>query len=186
MRRIIETERLSLRPITLSDAEDFSVLASDFDIAKMTGSIPHPFPKLSAEIRVMVFKAGWAKQKEYAYAISPRGGRFMGIVSLFRRGKSSELELGYWLGRPYWGNGFMSEACRGIIDEAKEALGIEKIAAGVFHDNPASMRILEKLGFSPTGDSDMYFSMARLAKAESLSFMWHNQDISCAETLESA
>lgn len=179
MRRTIHTERLSLRPIVMEDARNMSVLGSDIDISRMTGSIPFPFPELAAELRVMIFNTAWARRKEYSYAISQNGGSFMGIISLFKRAEKGDLEIGYWLGRPHWGHGFMLEAGRGIINEAKETLGVNKLVAGVFHDNPASMKILEKLGFKPTGKSGLYFSNARMGKAESLAYEWLNPDATC-------
>lgn len=166
----------------MADAPHMSVLGSDFDISRMTGSIPFPFPELAAELRILIFNTAWARDKEYSYAISQDGGTFMGMISLFKRTEKSDLEIGYWLGRPHWGKGIVSEACRAIIKEAKETLGVKKLVAGVFHDNPASMKILEKIGFIPTGESGLYFSNARMGKAKSLGYVWHNPDASCTWT----
>lgn len=171
MKRTITTDRLVLRPITLSDAPEFARLAGDFDIAKMTGSIPSPFPVISAEIRTMMFEMAWRQGTEYSYAISLAGGELMGELSLFRRKDVEHFELGYWLGKPYWGKGFMTEACTALIACAENDLGIDTLFAGVFSDNPGSVRILEKLGFKNTGVVNQYFSIARLCKAESLNFI---------------
>ena len=171
MERVIKTDRLVLRPITLEDAPAFSKLAGDFDIAKMTGSIPSPFPVLSAEVRTMMFEAAWRQHTEYSYAISIDGGALMGELSLFKRKGESGFELGYWLGRPYWGHGYMTEACQALIETAENSLGLTHIKAGVFEDNPGSIRILEKLGFEGLGPEADYFSIARLCKAKSLGFI---------------
>lgn len=171
MERIIYTERLVLRPVKFEDAPALSRMAGDYHIARMTGSIPSPFPIISAEIRTMLFESAWRRGLEYSYAISVEGGELIGIVSLFRRSETSDFELGYWLGRPYWGNGYMTEACRALIDCAEDRLGVTTLTAGVFSDNPGSVRILEKLGFTNTGVIDQYFSIARLCKAESLNFI---------------
>ncbi len=173
MERIINTDRLVLRPVTLGDAPDFSKLAGEYDIAKMTGSIPSPFPLLSAEIRTIMFEAAWRQHVEYSYAISIDGGEMMGELSLFKRKGEDGFELGYWLGRPFWGQGYMTEACQALIDVAENKLGLTQITAGVFEDNPGSIRILEKLGFEGLGSEADYFSIARLCKAKSLGFIRH-------------
>jgi RimJ/RimL family protein N-acetyltransferase len=173
MRDIIKTKRLLLRPITMADAEAMAQLAGDFDIARMTGSIPHPFPVLSAEIRVTLFEVGRRRGLQYAYAITQDGGALMGIISLFRPNTDADFEIGYWIGKPYWQKGYMTEACKAIIHEAKHSLGLTTITAGVFSDNPASIHILKKLGFVASGPDSYYFSISRLCKAKSLSFVWH-------------
>ncbi len=171
MRRIIHTNRLALRPITLNDAPAFSRLAGEFEIARMTGSIPSPFPLLSAEIRTMMFSSAWRQGQEYSYAITMDQTELMGVTSLFKRKISDGFELGYWIGRPFWGNGYMTEACAAIISAAEDDLGLDVITAGVFADNPGSIRVLQKLGFISTGQIDDYFSIARLQKAKSLGFV---------------
>ena len=174
MQRTIKTDRLVLRPIMFDDAPALSRLGSDYDIASMTGSIPHPFPLISAEIRTMMFSAGWRQGTEYSYAISNGGGDLMGVASLFRRKDAEDLELGYWIGRPYWGAGYITEACQALIACAENTMGLKKILAGVFADNPGSMRVLEKLGFECTGPEKDYFSIARLGKAKSIGYIRRN------------
>ena len=171
MRATLHTDRLLLRPVAFGDAPAISVLAGDYDIAKMTGSIPHPFPVISAEIRTMAFNAAWKNGNEYAYAITENGHNLMGIVSLFRRAQNFPFELGYWIGRPFWGNGYMTEACKALIREAQTSLSLTQIVAGVFFDNDVSVRVLEKLGFVFTGTGEDYFSIARLSHAKSLDFV---------------
>ena len=166
MREQIETERLVLRPLAFEDAPAFSRLGNDYDIAKMTGSFPHPFPLLSAEFKVIHLMNQRARELAYPYAITQDGGELMGIMDLFRRDGDAPLEIGYWIGRPYWGYGYVTEAARAIIQEARETLGVSTLIAGVFSDNPASLHLLEKLGFEVIGPSEPYFSMARLSNAE--------------------
>ena len=167
MRETIKTERLLLRPISFDDAPAFGRLANDYDIAKMTGSIPHPFPLLSAEFKVMnligQYRRGWA----YPYAVTLET-EFIGIIDLFLRDAASPFEIGYWIGRPFWGQGYLTEAATAFINEAQRTLGVTTLLAGVFTDNPASIKVLEKLGFEHMGASDPYFSIARLKTAESL------------------
>jgi len=168
MRERINTERLLLRPVAFKDASAFSRLGSDFEIAKMTGSFPHPFPLLSAEFKVMHLMSQRQRGLAYPYAITQDGGDLMGIMDLFRRDETAPFEIGYWIGRPYWGHGYATEAARALIQEARKTLGLSTVIAGVFSDNPASLHLLKKLGFKVLGTSEPYFSMARLSKAESL------------------
>ena len=169
MKETLETERLLLRQLRDEDAAALSKYGSNFDIARMTGSFPHPFPLLSAEFKILHLRAQKRRSLAYPYAITAKGSDDMiGIVDLFRRTEKSPLEFGYWVGDPFWSRGYASEACRCLMAEADRHFGPTLITAGVFSDNPASLRVLEKLGFKPTGKTENYFSMARLKKAESI------------------
>ena len=168
MRNEIGTERLVLRQLALNDAAAFSKLAGDYDISKMTGSLPHPFPLYSAEFKIMYLRQQKRRGLAYPYAITVNGGELIGVMDLFRSAPDTALEIGYWIGKPYWGQGLSTEAAKAIIQEAKDRLGVQALMAGVFADNPASLRVLEKLGFKTTGSEEMYFSMARMEKALSV------------------
>lgn len=168
MRNEIKTERLVLRQLTLDDAPAISKLGSDRDISRMTGSFPYPFPLLSAEFKVMHMQAQNRRALAYPYAITIDGGELMGICDLFRHSPDAALEIGYWIGKPYWGKGYSTEAAIGLIAEARDRLDVNSLIAGAFSDNPASIRVLQKLGFKLTGEEEMYFSMGRLEKAKSV------------------
>lgn len=169
MQTTLETERLILRQLRDEDAVALSEYGSNFDIARMTGSFPHPFPLLSAEFKILHLRAQHSRGLAYPYAITAKGKDDMiGIVDLFRRTEKAPLEFGYWIGEPFWGKGYASEACQCLMAEADRHFGPGRLTAGVFSDNPASLRVLEKLGFRPTGKTEHYFSMARLKKAESV------------------
>lgn len=172
MRDQIQTERLVLRQTEQRDAAAISKFGSDFDIARMTGSFPYPFPLLSAEFKIMTFHAAKRRGLAHPYAITLKDQDDMiGVADLFKRDADSLWEIGYWIARPYWGQGYMTEACSALLDEADRTLGRADRIAGVFTDNPSSARVLEKLGFERTGLPDQYFSMARLKKAESQDFV---------------
>ena len=83
----------------------------------------------------------------------------------FGRRPNGALEFGYWIARPYWGRGYATEAGRAVIDIARKALRLPKLDAGHFLDNPASGRVLEKLGFRPTGQTASRYSAGRNALA---------------------
>ena len=167
MKDEIKTERLVLRQLMLEDAKAFSKLASDYDIAKMTGSLPYPMPLFSAEFKIMYLRRQKQRGLAYPYAITKDGGELIGVMDLFRSTPDAVLEIGYWIGKPYWGQGLSTEAAKAIIQEARETLGVKALKAGVFADNPASLRVLQKLGFKTTGEEEMYFSMGRLKKVRS-------------------
>lgn len=172
MRDTIETKRLVLRQTEQRDAPAFSKLVSDFDIARMTGSIAYPYPELSAEFKIMTFHAAKRRGLAHPYAITLKGeDTLIGVTDLFKRAEDSLWEIGYWIGRPFWGQGFMTEACAALLTEADETLGSEDRVAGVFTDNPGSIRVLEKLGFKRYGEPEHYFSMGRLQKALSQDYI---------------
>jgi len=172
MRDEFETDRLRLRQTRLSDAPAFSKLVSDFDIARMTGSIAYPYPVLSAEFKIMTFHSAKRRGLAHPYAITLKGqDELIGVADLFKRGEDKPWEIGYWIGRPHWGKGYITEACSALLREADETLGPGDRIAGVFTDNPSSARVLEKLGFERAGKPEYFFSMGRLEKALSQDFV---------------
>ena len=168
MREEIRTDRLVLRQLTMKDAPTISRLVSDYAISRMTCSFPHPMPLLSAEFRIMYLWAQRRRSLAYPYAITIDGGELMGMADVFRSSPDAALQIGYWVGKPYWGMGYACEAASAIIHEAHVQLGANNLIAGAFSDNTASLRVLQKLGFKPTGETQMYFSMGRLEKAHSI------------------
>ncbi len=170
-RKTLTTPRLVLRELKMSDAQALSKYGSNFDIARMTGSFPHPFPLISAEFKIMHLRALKEQGLAFPFAITEKGDDAMiGIMDLFRGKPGADLEIGYWIGEPAWGKGYASEAGKAILTEAERVFGKQTIRAGAFADNPASHRVLEKMGFVPTGKTELYFSMARMKKSESVLF----------------
>ena len=168
----IHGDTLTLRPLQLSDATHFSAYASDMDIARMTGTIPRHFPVLAAEFRIMYMRSQRERGLAYNYAITKIGDdRLIGIASLFRASEDDVFEIGYSIAKSAWGHGYATTAAQMIIKAAKTYLGITRLKAGVFADNPASLRVLDKLGFEQDGPMDLFFSMARLEKAPSISLV---------------
>lgn len=167
MRHEIKTERLVLRPIEDTDAKAISLLGSDLDIARMTSAIPHPYPIMSAEFFILIDRENRRRGLSYNYAITRNhDNALIGIAGLFRRSPDAALELGFWIGKPFWSLGYATEACSALLSEAKEQLGVTRIIAGVFVDNPLSLKVLTKLGFKSLGTYENWFSMARMEKAK--------------------
>ncbi|MET0547333.1 MAG: GNAT family N-acetyltransferase [Caulobacterales bacterium] len=167
---IIDTQRLALRAFENDDAANIARLAGDFDVAKMTSSMPHPYPKLAAEGFIMLTEAGRARGKDMPFAITLPGEGLIGAAG-FHAGANDNWEFGYWIGKPFWGKGFATEAAKALLGWWDDAMSARTVAARRFFDNPASGRVLEKVGFKPTGETLQLFSLARLAKIPSVDYI---------------
>ena len=141
---ILESERLILRPPRPGDIQSMAVWLGDFDVAKMTSRVPHPYSEGDAESFL-------ALAIEHRFVIQRKSdGVFLGMASLHAE---DGTEFGYWLGKPFWGRGYATEAAYRLVRYAFEALDVESVHAGWFHDNPASGHVLAKLGARHNGSS---------------------------------
>ncbi|WP_078382247.1 GNAT family N-acetyltransferase [Sutcliffiella halmapala] len=149
MDRLQETKRLLLRPLQKEDAHRIEELASDYELAKTTLTVPHPYPQGGA----VEFIESTSKAKDLLlYAIVVKeSNSLIGLINIKLTSVYERGELGYWVGRPYWGQGFGTEAAKSIIDYGFEELNLNKIYAGAFTDNPGSWRIMEKVGMKYEG-----------------------------------
>jgi RimJ/RimL family protein N-acetyltransferase len=138
----IATKRLVLRAPIRGDVPDLVRLADNKAIAEKLVRLPSPYTRADAIGFVEIFSQ---RPDERPYAIT-LNDKFVGVVGFtFFEGKPPEL--GYWLGEPYWGQGLMTEAARGLIDAAHRTPHFELIAARALADNSGSLHVLEKLGF---------------------------------------
>jgi [ribosomal protein S5]-alanine N-acetyltransferase len=160
----IRTPRLVLRAPALSDAARISLLAGDYDVASMTGTIPHPYSEQMAADWLASVLAG---EEGVVFAIE-RSGALIGCTG-YRGFGEDHAELGYWIGKPYWGMGYATEAVRALILYAFEADGFDYLKVGHFSDNPASARIIAKFGFVPQGHEQRDCA-ARGARAHCLTY----------------
>src|ERR1700687_1115094 len=143
---VLETKRLALRAPRLGDAKTVAALANDRRIAENTARIPHPYQTSDAESFITgANKAGG----EATFLITLRDETVIGACGIVLQDRTPEL--GYWLGLPYWGKGYATEALHAAIDYAFTDLGHEALQAGSRVTNPASRRVLEKCGFQWTG-----------------------------------
>ena len=157
MVEMIKTERLVLRPLRASDAGLISLHVSDSRVARMTTSIPHPYPPGAAEAYIEGTLNGRRTEKAWAIDATPLGGEeLIGVISY----KPEINELGYWVGPPYWNAGYATEAVQAVVVHLFSACGLERLDATVFADNAASAAVLIKAGFRETGQSSN-FSVAR-------------------------
>ena len=153
----IETRRLKLRALRMSDASRIAQLCGDPAVATMILRAPLPYLEVAAEGFIMTLSARKPLGHDFVFAADLAGEGLIGMIGAHRRDDEA-FEIGYWYGRPYWGRGFASEALGGFLAEAR-ALG--DLHAGHFTDNPASGRVLEKSGFAYTGEVKPMFSLAR-------------------------
>ena len=142
------TPRLLLRPGWIQDAPALLEAMRDESIVRNLASVPWPYSLADAE----AFLSAERSASEPAMLIFRRTAGAPELVGSigFGRDPDGEMELGYWIGRAYWGRGFATEAGRAAIHMARDSLRLRKLNAGHFIDNPASGRVLEKLGFRPT------------------------------------
>jgi RimJ/RimL family protein N-acetyltransferase len=152
------TPRLLLRPGFPEDAPALAAAIADEAIVKHLAVVPWPYTLRDAE----AFLASPRDPVLPSLLVFERTGgapELVGYCSLKRR-PSGAVELGYWIARAYWGRGFATEACLALIDIAR-TLGLPRLEAGHFIDNPASGRVLEKLGFEALGIIAPRMSCAR-------------------------
>ncbi len=144
--------RLVLRPLDRGDVEAIAVLANDADVAKFTASIPHPYTRADAERWLDALEAEDGAVAKIVFAIERRTvATLLGAVGLVMAAGEQQAELGYWLGKPHWNQGYMTEAVRLVLRHAFRDLGLERVRAGAFLDNAASIRVQEKVGMRYTG-----------------------------------
>ncbi len=142
----LKTKRLLLRKFQLDDASKVQKLAGNFNVAKMTLNIPFPYEMGMAEAWISTHDENWETKSGVAYAIVKLASReLLGTISLVRI-DGLEGELGYWIGEPYWGMGYCTEAARELIRFSFQSLGLEKIVAEHLTANPASGKVMEKVG----------------------------------------
>jgi RimJ/RimL family protein N-acetyltransferase len=156
------TERLLLRPGWAEDAPALARAIADEQVVRNLATAPWPFALEDAE----AFLAAPRDPAMPCFLITERTDgepRIVGACGLGRR-PSGAVEMGYWVGKQHWGKGFATEAGRALIDIAR-ALNLPRLEASHFLDNPASGRVLEKLGFVPTGMSAARYSCARGGEA---------------------
>jgi RimJ/RimL family protein N-acetyltransferase len=142
---VLKTERLVLRALYQRDVPVIVQLAGDRHVAENTARIPHPYPADEAE----QFVAQANRQNDSATVAITLDGALIGACGIDVR--QDGAELGYWLGVPFWGCGYATEAVRAVIDYAFGELGHEVLHSGARVSNPASRRVLEKCGFQWTG-----------------------------------
>jgi RimJ/RimL family protein N-acetyltransferase len=172
------TPRLLLRPGWREDAPQLFAAIADERIVCNLAQAPWPYGMADAE----AFLARERSPREAACLIFLRtqgSPRLVGGIGFGKLPDRNEPEFGYWLARPFWGRGYATEAGRALIANARDSLRLKRLNAGHFIDNPASGRVLAKLGFKPTGVTRLRWSAGRRAEAPCREF---ELDLAEAET----
>jgi ribosomal-protein-alanine N-acetyltransferase len=153
-RPTLETRRLILRPFELSDALRVQLLAGDRAVAATTKNIPHPYEDGMAEKWIGSHQEHVEKDRLVTFAIVLKdGGELIGAIGLTLNLAQERAELGYWIGKPYWGCGYCTEAGHAVLGYAFDTLCLHRVHAHHLSHNPASGRVMQKLGMRHEGRS---------------------------------
>jgi RimJ/RimL family protein N-acetyltransferase len=165
---VLESERLILRPPRPSDVHSITAWLGDFDVARMTSRVPHPYGENDAEEFV-------AQGLPHRFVILRKSDEvFLGMTGLHIE---DDGEFGYWLGKPFWGQGYATEAAYRLVQYGFDILGMESLHAGWFYDNPASGHVLAKLGARHNG------SQMRDCRARGMKVLCHDMRLTRADFL---
>ena len=152
----IKTRRLVLRALEEGDAPAMARLAGDWDVARMTSRIPYPYTEALAREWMQNLEPG-----EHVRAITLRS-EMIGAAGYMPQPDGS-AEIGYWIGKTWWGNGYATEAARALAAYCFTTAGFRRLTCAHFIDNPASERVIRKLGFTPQNKATPFWCDARQA-----------------------
>jgi ribosomal-protein-alanine N-acetyltransferase len=149
---VLETARLRLRPFAPADAPDVQRLAGAREVADTTRLIPHPYPNGAAETWIASHAEQHEDDRALTLALELRDqGRLCGAIGLRLVADDRQAELGYWIGVPDWGKGLCTEAARAVVEYGFGTLELHRIWATHFVRNPASGRVMAKVGMTREG-----------------------------------
>lgn len=148
------TNRLTLRPLQVEDADAITEQIGEWEVIKWLGMPPYPYARSEAENFIQKCQVGDSSGIVRALDAN---GQLLGTMGLSAPKEhwglsDSALELGYWIGQSHWGQGYASEAARAMLVHAFETLHVHEVVASVFTDNAGSRKVLEKSGFDYDGD----------------------------------
>ncbi len=152
---ILVTKRLTLRPPLEVDADAITAAFQNTNITRNLSAAPNPYKRADA--------LDWIENKASdpdAVNLSIHRQRLLGVVSV-RKNSQGHYDLGYWLDEPAWGCGFMTEAARAALSHAFRKFGLSDVHSGAYEDNPASMAVLNKLGFEKGPEDERHFNPTR-------------------------
>jgi len=147
----IRTLRLVLRPFSAADAPDVQRLAGAPEVAGATLNIPHPYEDGMAEAWIATLAPAFTNLDMAAFAIALPDGRLIGAISLRLEPRHRRAELGYWIGVPFWGHGYATEAAQAIVEYGFQTLALNRIHATHLLRNPASGKVMDKIGMRYEG-----------------------------------
>lgn len=148
----LTTPRLTLRPMQYTDAPRIQQLAGAWEVAYNTLSMPHPYPDGAAEGFISAVRDEMLRGEAFVFAMALREtDEFIGCIGLTLQTHYNRAELGYWLGVPYWNQGYTSEAAIKMVQFGFETLELNRIYAACFTRNPASAKVMVHAGLTYEG-----------------------------------
>lgn len=156
------SERFIMRPPCVGDARQIACCVNDVEMARNLARLPHPYVPADALNWVAYADKARAQGSEYAFVITHVEAGVIGSVG-FNRTAGKAWEIGYWVDKAVQGRGVATEAASALLAWGRTEFGVTEFVAGHFQDNPASGRVLEKLGFARIGEK-MMFSQGRGGK----------------------
>jgi len=151
-RPTIKTIRLVLRPFTLADAPQVQQLAGDKEVAATLVPLPHPYEDGMAEHWIGTHQERYEKGELVSFAIVLRATQaLIGAIDLEISRQHENGEIGYWLGKSFWHQGYATEAAQAVLRYGFEVVGLHRIHANYLTRNQASTRVLQKLGMREEG-----------------------------------
>jgi len=153
----LRTPRLVLRPFTLDDAPVVQHLAGAYEVASTTLNMPHPYEDGMAEAWIKTHEAACDAGEGVVLAMTSKDDGVIGALGLSLTPAHRRGELGYWIGRPYWNRGYATEAGKALLGWAFDALELNRIQAQHFTRNPASGRVVHKIGMEFEGIRRQHF-----------------------------
>lgn len=164
---ILRTERLILRPARESDAGRFAEILSNWKVIRMMRLVPHPYTEDLAREWIATHAPEREASTAHRFAIE-RAGRLIGTCDVDEIADGTG-DLGYWLEEPAWGQGIASEAALAIMTFAFDRLALNRLTSGHAADNPASGKVLTKLGFKRAGQARVW-SMPRACEIDQIKY----------------
>jgi len=151
---VITTARLVLRPVRREDGPALLALISNWNVAQWLGTVPWPYgaQDMTEFLETIALPRTGGPKPTFAVV---REGQPIGLAECIGQPQSNVspgTDLGYWLGEPYWGKGYASEAAAALIERAFAQPAADVIRSGVFEGNAASLRVQQKLGFEVVGE----------------------------------
>jgi [ribosomal protein S5]-alanine N-acetyltransferase len=160
---VMRSATLTYRPLDATDAGRVAVLAGEWDIARMTSRIPHPYSLVDADLWIASIG-----NDEFVRGVEHEGA-LIGAIG-YIEGKDRQAEIGYWIGKPWWGHGFATEAAQTLVAHCFGPAGFSRLTCGHFIDNPASARVIAKLGFRRVGNGRQWCE-ARKSEVDTVRYM---------------